>query len=266
MSVTGILGKKIGMTQLFDDRGEVHPVTVLQAGPCVVTQLKTLAGDGYSAAQIGLIEFVKGGKVNKPMAGHFAKTNVPPVKLMREVPIEQVTDSPGSRELKAGDHPLVDLRRNASMLIVIGTSKGRGPAGVVPFPSLRWWPKNARAHVPGAGLDWCYLVSLARSTYRAAAMPGILAPTDLVRAICPRAGISLDDDFALMVEGAVLHSSRGLRHDLQVQGSTAGASRLWRRRHGRSIEGFEREALALSSWALEEIGRTQRSSPKCQLM
>ena len=88
MSVTGILGKKIGMTQLFDDKGEVHPVTVLQAGPCVVTQLKTLAGDGYSAAQIGLIEFVKGGKVNKPMAGHFAKNNVPPVKLMREVPLE----------------------------------------------------------------------------------------------------------------------------------------------------------------------------------
>src|ERR1700759_3053109 len=90
MSVKGILGKKIGMTQLFDDKGDVHPVTVLQAGPCVVTQLKTLAGDGYSAAQIGLIEFVKGGKGNKPMAGHFAKNNVPPVKLMREVPIEAV--------------------------------------------------------------------------------------------------------------------------------------------------------------------------------
>ena len=89
MSVTGILGKKIGMTQVFDDKGEVHPVTVLQAGPCVVTQLKTLAGDGYSAAQIGLIEFVKGGKVNKPMAGHFAKNNVPPVKLIREVPLEE---------------------------------------------------------------------------------------------------------------------------------------------------------------------------------
>ena len=71
MSVTGILGKKIGMTQLFDDKGEVHPVTVLQAGPCVVTQLKTLAGDGYTAAQIGLVEFVKGGKVNKPNGRPF---------------------------------------------------------------------------------------------------------------------------------------------------------------------------------------------------
>src|SRR5450755_3382085 len=112
MSVTGILGKKIGMTQLFDDKGEVHPVTVLQAGPCVVTQLKTLAGDGYSAAQIGLIEFVKGGKVNKPMAGHFAKNNVPPVKLMREVPLEVVVgsaDGEAVAELKAGDKVLVDI-------------------------------------------------------------------------------------------------------------------------------------------------------------
>src|SRR5258707_11959413 len=89
MSVTGILGKKIGMTQLFDDKGEVHPVTVLQAGPRGVNQLKTLAGDGYSAAQIGLIEVLKGGKGNKPVAGHLAKNNVPPVKLMREGALEQ---------------------------------------------------------------------------------------------------------------------------------------------------------------------------------
>src|SRR6202167_1389168 len=129
MSVTGILGKKIGMTQLFDDKGEVHPVTVLQAGPCVVTQLKTLAGDGYSAAQIGLIEFVKGGKVNKPMAGHFAKNNVPPVKLMREVP--SVPSDGQNPELKAGDKVLVDIFEDAKYVDVVGTSKGRGFAGVV---------------------------------------------------------------------------------------------------------------------------------------
>jgi large subunit ribosomal protein L3 len=131
MSVTGILGKKIGMTQLFDDKGDVHPVTVLQAGPCVVTQLKTLAGDGYSAAQIGLIEFVKGGKVNKPMAGHFAKNNVPPVKLMREVPIEQAPADSENGALKAGDKVLVDIFEDAKYVDVIGTSKGRGFAGVV---------------------------------------------------------------------------------------------------------------------------------------
>ncbi len=85
MAVTGILGKKIGMTQVFDEKGDVHPITVLQAGPCVITQLKTLAKDGYDAAQIGLVEFVKTKNVTKPQAGHFAKTEAPPVKVIKEV-------------------------------------------------------------------------------------------------------------------------------------------------------------------------------------
>ena len=87
MSSTGILGKKIGMTQLFDDRGDIHPVTVLKAGPCVITQLKTLAKDGYDAAQIGYVDFVKASKVNKAMTGHFAKSNVPPVRMIKEVAV-----------------------------------------------------------------------------------------------------------------------------------------------------------------------------------
>src|SRR5258707_1571696 len=86
--VNGILGKKIGMTQVFDDQGNVHPVTVLQAGPCVITQIKRAAKDGYESAQIGLVELVKGKNVTKPMHGHFAKHNLPPVKFMREVTIE----------------------------------------------------------------------------------------------------------------------------------------------------------------------------------
>src|SRR5579883_1854670 len=88
MAVTGIIGKKIGMTQVFDEKGEVHPITVLQAGPCVITQLKTAARDGYDAAQIGLVEFVKASRVTKPMQGHFAKNNVPPVKIVKEVSVE----------------------------------------------------------------------------------------------------------------------------------------------------------------------------------
>src|ERR1035441_4785152 len=87
MAVTGILGKKIGITQLFDDRGDVHPVTVLKAGPCVITQLKTQAKDGYDAAQIGYVDFIKASKMNKAMTGHFAKSNVPPVRMMKEVPV-----------------------------------------------------------------------------------------------------------------------------------------------------------------------------------
>ena len=75
MAVTGILGKKIGMTQVFDEKGDVHPITVLQAGPCVITQLKTAAKDGYDAAQIGLVEFVKASNITKPQAGHLAKAS-----------------------------------------------------------------------------------------------------------------------------------------------------------------------------------------------
>src|SRR3954471_18077823 len=111
MAVTGILGKKIGMTQLFDDKGDVHPVTVLQAGPCVITQLKTQAKDGYDAAQIGLVEFVKASKLTKPMAGHLAKSDAPPVREIREVGIESASGSntEGTDQVKAGDRVLVDI-------------------------------------------------------------------------------------------------------------------------------------------------------------
>src|SRR5689334_6040610 len=104
MAVTGILGKKIGMTQVFDDRGDVHPVTVLKAGPCVVTQLKTLAKDGYDAAQIGYVDFVKASKVTKAMTGHFAKSNVPPVRVLKEVAVEAPKDggTDGNGAVKAG--------------------------------------------------------------------------------------------------------------------------------------------------------------------
>ena len=73
MAVTGILGKKIGMTQVFDEKGDVHPITVLQAGPCVITQLKTAARDGYDAAQIGLVEFVKASRMTKAASGASAR-------------------------------------------------------------------------------------------------------------------------------------------------------------------------------------------------
>ena len=86
--VAGILGKKVGMTQLFDDKGDVHPATVLQAGPCVVTQHKTATKDGYVAAQIGLVEFMKESRLTKPMKGHLGKHNLPPVRITREVPVE----------------------------------------------------------------------------------------------------------------------------------------------------------------------------------
>src|SRR5271156_3228989 len=102
MAVTGILGKKIGMTQVFDEKGDVHPITVLQAGPCVITQLKTAARDGYDAAQIGLVEFVKAARVTKPQAGHFAKSDVAPVRMIKEVSVETVKPGAEAAEGEPG--------------------------------------------------------------------------------------------------------------------------------------------------------------------
>jgi large subunit ribosomal protein L3 len=126
MPVSGILGKKVGMTQLFDDKGDVHPVTVLQAGPCVVTQRKTTSKD---AAQIGLVEFVKESRLTKAMKGHFAKNNLPPLRLLKEVPIVVTPESQDG--VKVGDKVLVDIFDGEKFVDIAGTSKGRGFAGVV---------------------------------------------------------------------------------------------------------------------------------------
>ena len=141
MSVTGILGKKVGMTQIFDDRGDIHPVTVLKAGPCVITQLKTLAKDGYDAAQIGYVDFIKASKVNKAMTGHFAKSDVPPVRMMKEVPVE-VAKEGDEVAVKAGDRILVDIFDGVRFVDVIGNSKGRGFAGVIRRHGFGGGPKS----------------------------------------------------------------------------------------------------------------------------
>lgn len=143
--VNGILGKKIGMTQVFDDQGNVHPVTVLQAGPCVITQIKRANKDGYESAQIGLVEFVKGKNVTKPMQGHFGKHDLPPVKFIREVAIDgspegaaasaesgsQETEGQSSNGVKVGAKVLVEIFSSEKYVDVTGVSKGRGFAGVV---------------------------------------------------------------------------------------------------------------------------------------
>src|SRR6516225_5588333 len=109
MAVNGILGKKVGMTQLFDDKGDVHPVTVLQAGPCIVTQRKTVTKDGYDAAQIGLVEFVKESRLSGAMKGHFAKNNLPPMRFLREVPVVIEAEGENKDGAKVGDKVLVDI-------------------------------------------------------------------------------------------------------------------------------------------------------------
>src|SRR5262245_53799951 len=122
----GILGRKIGMTQVFRPDGQVVPVTLLKAGPCMVTQRKTPATDGYDAVQIGLLEFVKPARINKPQAGHLKKAGAEGVKRMREFRLGE-----GASDLKAGDKVLVDQFKPKDKVDVVGISKGRGFAGVV---------------------------------------------------------------------------------------------------------------------------------------
>ncbi len=138
MPVNGILGRKVGMTQLFDSKGDVRPVTVLKAGPCVVTQLKTATRDGYEAAQIGLIEFVKDSRLTKAMKGHLEKHNLPPVKFVREMAVvvdganqPKAGEEAAADGLKVGDKVLVELFEGEKFVDIAGTSKGRGFAGVV---------------------------------------------------------------------------------------------------------------------------------------
>jgi len=136
--VTGILGKKVGMTQLFDSKGDVHPATVLQAGPCVVTQHKTQTKDGYDSAQIGLVEFMKESKLSQPERGHLAKNNVPPVRFIREVPIE----ADGDTAVKAGDRVLIDIFEGEKFVDIVGVSKGKGFQGVVKRHHFGGGPKS----------------------------------------------------------------------------------------------------------------------------
>ncbi len=150
--IAGILGKKVGMTQLFDDKGDVRPATVLQAGPCVVTQHKTATKDGYISAQIGLVEFVKESRVTKPMRGHFGKHNLPPMKFLREVPVEVEEKAETDGSLKVGERVLVDIFDGERFVDIVGISKGRGFAGVVKRHHFGGGPKShgSMFQIPGS--------------------------------------------------------------------------------------------------------------------
>jgi large subunit ribosomal protein L3 len=130
--VTGIIGKKVGMTQVFTKDGTAVPGTVVQAGPCVVVQLKAAASDGYEAVQLGLVED-RPARVRKPLAGHYAKAGVPPTRVRREVKVVA-----GSEPLKAGDQVLVNgVFADGDRVDVIGISRGKGFQGVMKRHNFR---------------------------------------------------------------------------------------------------------------------------------
>ena len=198
MAVTGIIGKKIGMTQVFDEKGEVHPITVLQAGPCVITQLKTLAKDGYEAAQIGLVEFAKEKNLTKPQLGHLAKTEAPAMKMLREVVLE--ADAEGAEPSKAGDRVLVDIFAEAKFVDVIGSSKGRGFAGVVRRHGFGGGPKSHGHMFQVQGSSGAS--SFPSRVFPGQRMPGHFGDAQVTVRNLRIRGIDLEENL-LMVEGAV---------------------------------------------------------------
>ncbi|MCK5376707.1 MAG: 50S ribosomal protein L3 [Acidobacteria bacterium] len=123
--VRGILGKKVGMTQIFDDDGRVVPVTVVEVGPCVVVQRKSVDSDGYEAVQIGLVERRPRRNAPKAITGHFSAAGVPPTRFTAEVPVDAGDES------KPGDSILVDIFSADEKVHVVGRSKGRGFQGVI---------------------------------------------------------------------------------------------------------------------------------------
>ena len=146
-----IIGKKLGMTQLFDSNGNVVPVTVIEAGPCVVSQKKTAENDGYEAVQVGYGD-MKASKVNKPAKGHFAKGDVAPKKVLREFRLED------TRALNVGDIIKADVFAEGDAVDVRGTSKGKGYAGTIKrwnFARLKETHGTGPVHRHGGSLGAC---------------------------------------------------------------------------------------------------------------
>jgi large subunit ribosomal protein L3 len=143
----GIIGKKVGMTQVFDEKGEVVPVTVIEAGPCFVTQVKTAAKDGYDAVQLGFDE-VKPYRLNKPLLGHLKKSEAPAVRYLREFLDKD------SETLTPGQRITVNVFAVGDRVDVVGTSKGRGFQGGVKRHGFKGGPKthgqSDRWRAPGA--------------------------------------------------------------------------------------------------------------------
>ncbi len=200
--LSAILGKKIGMTQVFRDNGDVVPVTVLKAGPCIVIHRKTTQRDGYEAAQLGLVELPGPRRLSKAMEGHFKKAGANPVRFLREVRLAD-----GNTEVKVGDKVLADIFKVEERVDVIGTSKGRGFAGF-----------HKRHHFGGGGGSHGSMFHRAPGSIGASAFPsrvlkGMRAAghmgTDRVTVRNLKVVQVLPEENALLVEGAVPGSDGG---------------------------------------------------------
>ena len=155
-----IIGKKVGMTQIFDENGKVIPVTVIEAGPCTVVQKKTADKEGYDAVQVGF-DAVEEKKLNKPELGHVKKAGVAPVKVLREFKLENAA------AMNVGDVIKADVFAEGDHVDVIGISKGKGYAGVV-----KRWGQAVQTHTHGVGPVHRSPGSMGASTDPSRVMPG----------------------------------------------------------------------------------------------
>ena len=192
----GILGKKIGMTQVYRPNGEVVPVTLVKAGPCVVVQRKTPTVDGYDAIQLGLVEFAKTSRTTKPAAGHLKKAGAEGVKFVREMKLNG-----GAGDLKAGDRVLVDQFKPADKVDVIGVSKGKGFGSLVKRHHFRGGPATHGSmfhRAPG---------SIGASSFPSRVFPGTRMAGQLGNQRVTVRNLEIiqvdADDNVLMVKGAV---------------------------------------------------------------
>ena len=155
-----IIGKKIGMTQIFDESGKVIPVTVIEAGPCTVVQKKTAEKDGYDSVQLGFSD-ISDKKLTKPLKGHFAKANVAPKKYLKEFRLDDCSSH------NVGDTLLADVFAAGDKVDVVGVSKGKGYAGVV-----KRWNAHSQEHTHGVGPVHRSVGSMGANTDPSRVMPG----------------------------------------------------------------------------------------------
>ncbi len=205
--INGIIGRKIGMTQIFAEDGTVTPVTVIKAGPCVVTQKKSTSGsDGYNAVQLGLVEDnpVRLKNVTKPMRGHFEKTagGVPPTRILREI---RLKDEP---EVEIGDQIKADLFADGDKVEVVGKSKGRGFAGTIKRHGFQRGPvSHGSMNVRRPG-------SIGQSATPSRVMKGTRSSGHMGDERVTVAGLTVmkveADDNLIMVKGAVPGPNGGL--------------------------------------------------------
>ncbi len=195
--VEGMIGIKVGMTQVFGEDGGVIPVTVIKTGPCVVVQKKVKEKDGYDAVQLGLVEFVRPGRVKKPRNGLFKKAGVPPCRILREFGFDD-----GEQPLKVGDQVLAkEVFKPKDKVDVLGTSKGRGFAG---FVKRHHFGGGAATHgsmfhrAPG---------SIGASAFPSRVLPGMKAAGHMGNAHVTVQGLTVvrihEEENLLLVKGAV---------------------------------------------------------------